>query len=73
MATRKPLHCHNFETQTGEGGRELFESCRNGDLTKVRRIVSGNSNVNIRDTTGRKSSPLHFAAGKLSTANEASM
>jgi len=42
----------------------LFEACRNGDVTKVRRIVNVNSNVNLRDTAGRKSSPLHFAAGK---------
>lgn len=66
MATRKPLHInsHSFDTESSEGGRELFEACRNGDVTKVRRIVNVNSNVNLRDTAGRKSSPLHFAAGK---------
>lgn len=65
MATRKPLHSsHSFDTECSEGGRELFEACRNGDVTKVRRIVNINSNVNLRDTAGRKSSPLHFAAGK---------
>lgn len=65
MATRKPLHnSHSFDTESSEGGRELFEACRNGDVTKVRRIVNVNSNVNLRDTAGRKSSPLHFAAGK---------
>lgn len=67
MATRKPLHSsHSFDTEFSEGGRELFEACRNGDVTKVRRIVNINSNVNLRDTAGRKSSPLHFAAGKRS-------
>ena len=67
MATRKPLHSsHNFDTESCEGGRELFEACRNGDVTKVRRIVNANSNVNLRDTAGRKSSPLHFAAGRTS-------
>ncbi|XP_065828038.1 poly [ADP-ribose] polymerase tankyrase-1-like [Oscarella lobularis] len=40
----------------------LFEACRTGDLTRVRRQVS-TSNVNARDTAGRKSTPLHFAAG----------
>ena len=66
MATRKPLHSsHGFDTESCEGGRELFEACRNGDVTKVRRIVNANSNVNLRDTAGRKSSPLHFAAGKI--------
>ena len=44
-------------------GRELFEACRNGDLNKVKKIVSTH-NVNAKDTAGRKSSPLHFAAGK---------
>ena len=65
MATRKQLHSsHSFDAECCEGGRELFEACRNGDVTKVRRIVNINPNVNIRDTAGRKSSPLHFAAGK---------
>ncbi|XP_073238296.1 poly [ADP-ribose] polymerase tankyrase-1-like [Porites lutea] len=64
MATRKQLHSsHSFDAESCEGGRELFEACRNGDVTKVRRIVNINPNVNIRDTAGRKSSPLHFAAG----------
>lgn len=43
-------------------GRELFEACRNGDLNKVKKLVSS-SNVNAKDTAGRKSTPLHFAAG----------
>ena len=42
--------------------RELFESCKSGDVAKVRELV-GAQNVNARDTTGRRSSPLHFAAG----------
>lgn len=43
-------------------GRELFEGCRNGDVTRVKKLVTPH-NVNARDTTGRKSTPLHFAAG----------
>lgn len=43
-------------------GRELFEACRNGDLNKVKKLVSSH-NVNAKDTAGRKSTPLHFAAG----------
>ena len=43
--------------------RELFEACRNGEVSKVKKLVSP-QNVNARDTAGRKSSPLHFAAGK---------
>lgn len=46
--------------------RELFEACRNGDISKVKKIVNSN-NVNAKDTAGRKSSPLHFAAGLWST------
>lgn len=46
-------------------GRELFEACRNGDLNKVKKLVNCH-NVNSKDTAGRKSSPLHFAAGLFS-------
>ena len=71
MASRKQIHgVHSFDTESCEGGRELFEACRNGDVTKVRRIVNTNSNVNLRDTAGRKSSPLHFAAGKKTYENK---
>uniref|UniRef100_A0A8C5WYZ4 Poly [ADP-ribose] polymerase n=1 Tax=Laticauda laticaudata TaxID=8630 RepID=A0A8C5WYZ4_LATLA len=45
-----------------EPARELFEACRNGDVERVKRLVR-TENVNGRDTAGRKSSPLHFAAG----------
>ncbi|XP_036385783.1 poly [ADP-ribose] polymerase tankyrase-2 isoform X4 [Megalops cyprinoides] len=47
---------------TGEPTRELFEACRNGDLERVKKLVTL-ENVNSRDTAGRKSTPLHFAAG----------
>jgi len=42
--------------------RELFEACKHGDVARVRVLVTP-QNVNARDTAGRKSSPLHFAAG----------
>uniref|UniRef100_A0A8C1T4G7 Poly [ADP-ribose] polymerase n=1 Tax=Cyprinus carpio TaxID=7962 RepID=A0A8C1T4G7_CYPCA len=42
--------------------RELFEACRSGDLERVKKLVCP-ENVNSRDTAGRKSTPLHFAAG----------
>ncbi|CAK6983880.1 poly polymerase tankyrase-2-like [Toxotes jaculatrix], partial [Scomber scombrus] len=47
----------------GAGGadRELFEACRSGDLERVHKLVTA-ENVNSRDTAGRKSTPLHFAA-----------
>ena len=44
--------------------RELFEACRNGEVCKVKKLASP-QNVNARDTAGRKSSPLHFAAGEM--------
>ncbi|XP_041714449.1 poly [ADP-ribose] polymerase tankyrase-2 isoform X2 [Coregonus clupeaformis] len=47
---------------SGEPNREIFEACRNGDVERVRRLVTL-ENVNSRDTAGRKSTPLHFAAG----------
>lgn len=49
----------------GNGGdplRELFEACKTGDLAKVKALVNPKT-VNARDTAGRKSTPLHFAAG----------
>lgn len=55
-------------TGTGSGGggdplRELFEACKTGDLAKVKALVTPKT-VNARDTAGRKSTPLHFAAGE---------
>ena len=49
-----------------DGGRELFEACRTGEVAKVMQLVNSGWSVNMRDTAGRKSSPLHFAAGKNS-------
>lgn len=48
----------------GGAFRELFEACRNGDVSRVKRLVDS-VNVNAKDMAGRKSTPLHFAAGKL--------
>ncbi|XP_056386197.1 poly [ADP-ribose] polymerase tankyrase-2 isoform X3 [Hyla sarda] len=53
---------HGDTGASGEPARELFEACRNGDVERVRKLVS-TDNVNSRDTAGRKSTPLHFAAG----------
>lgn len=53
----------------GGGGdplRELFEACKTGDLAKVKALVNPKT-VNARDTAGRKSTPLHFAAGESVT------
>ncbi|XP_053367381.1 poly [ADP-ribose] polymerase tankyrase-2-like isoform X2 [Clarias gariepinus] len=43
-------------------GRELFEACRSGELERVKKLLTAET-VNSRDTAGRKSTPLHFAAG----------
>lgn len=43
--------------------RELFEYCKTGDLVQVRKLINAQT-VNSRDSAGRKSTPLHFAAGK---------
>lgn len=42
--------------------RELFEACKTGDIAKVKKLITPQT-VNARDTAGRKSTPLHFAAG----------
>ncbi|XP_059056370.1 poly [ADP-ribose] polymerase tankyrase [Achroia grisella] len=42
--------------------RELFEACKTGDAARVKKLISPQT-VNARDTAGRKSTPLHFAAG----------
>lgn len=54
------------EESCGAAGafRELFEACRNGDVSRVKRLVDA-VNVNAKDVSGRKSTPLHFAAGHL--------
>ena len=65
MASRSRVGLSFLPTSTSatEPHRELFEACRNGDITKVKKLVNS-ANVNAKDTAGRKSSPLHFAAGK---------
>lgn len=46
--------------------RDMFEACKTGDLVLVKQLITAHS-VNARDTAGRKSTPLHFAAGKCTT------
>ena len=50
-------------------GRELFEGCRTGDVNRVRNLIQNGWAVNMRDTAGRKSTPLHFAAGNIIRSN----
>nr|AAD34784.1 unknown [Drosophila melanogaster] len=42
--------------------RELSEACKTGEIAKVKKLITPQT-VNARDTAGRKSTPLHFAAG----------
>ncbi|KAJ8686279.1 hypothetical protein QAD02_022073 [Eretmocerus hayati] len=66
MAGRRSLLSSTDSLGTGGGGpdplRKLFEACKTGDLARVKKLVTPKT-VNARDTAGRKSTPLHFAAG----------
>lgn len=64
MAAAKPRPAVSLSSSSLDDQiqKDLFEACRIGDLNRVRKIAS-TSNVNCRDISGRKSSPLHFAAG----------
>ncbi len=53
---------HPLRVSPSDPLRDLFEACKSGDLARVRDLVNG-VNVNARDTAGRRSSPMHFAAG----------
>ncbi|XP_043110250.1 LOW QUALITY PROTEIN: poly [ADP-ribose] polymerase tankyrase-2-like [Puntigrus tetrazona] len=61
-----PMSVRRFSGVVGRSGsaepRELFEACRSGDLERVKKLLCPVT-VNSRDTAGRKSTPLHFAAG----------
>ena len=62
MAGRRVLAVDSISISADDPLRDLFEACKHGDVARVRVIVTP-QNVNARDTAGRKSSPLHFAAG----------
>ncbi|RZF41139.1 hypothetical protein LSTR_LSTR010791 [Laodelphax striatellus] len=66
MATRRPGYSVSNESLSSnlvtDPLRELFEACKIGDITRVKKLVNSQT-VNARDTAGRKSTPLHFAAG----------
>ncbi len=55
---------HPLRVSPSDPLRDLFEACKAGDAIRVRELVTA-ANVNARDTAGRRSSPLHFAAGKV--------
>lgn len=64
MAGRPPSGARDCEKVS-----PLFEVCRNGELEAVKKLVTA-QNVNSRDVSGRRSTPLHFAAGKQTACVE---
>ncbi|XP_046850055.1 poly [ADP-ribose] polymerase tankyrase-1-like isoform X2 [Xenia sp. Carnegie-2017] len=63
MACSRSVLDSPFGEKVSDEIREIFEMCKNGDVSRVRRYIMNGLDLNIRDTAGRKSSPLHFAAG----------
>jgi tankyrase len=66
MAARRPPGSAPMESvpSSADPLRELFEACKVGDISRVRKLITPQT-VNARDTAGRKSTPLHFAAGQF--------
>ncbi|XP_018580221.1 tankyrase [Anoplophora glabripennis] len=64
MATRRDVLKASMDPlpSASDPLRELFEACKVGDIARVRKLITPTT-VNARDTAGRKSTPLHFAAG----------
>lgn len=64
MANRRAMlsSMEPLPNSQGDPLRELFEACKTGDIARVRKLITPQT-VNARDTAGRKSTPLHFAAG----------
>ena len=62
MAAAPVTMLGRLKGKDGERQSSLFEACKNGDLERVKKFLTP-ENVNSRDTAGRKSTPLHFAAG----------
>jgi tankyrase len=53
----------NLDAMANDPLRDLFEACKTGDIDKVKKLITPQT-ANARDTAGRKSTPLHFSAGK---------
>ncbi|EUB59223.1 Tankyrase-1 [Echinococcus granulosus] len=52
-----------FSNQLSSENQEIFDACRLGDISRVIVLLDKGVSVNLKDATGRKSTPLHFAAG----------
>lgn len=68
MSTTRSSRCSllsvNLDAMANDPLRELFEACKTGDIIKVKKLITPQT-VNKLDLAGRKSTPLHFAAGEL--------
>ncbi|WP_339045925.1 ankyrin repeat domain-containing protein [Candidatus Mesenet endosymbiont of Agriotes lineatus] len=47
-----------------DGGAELLQASRNGEIEKVQSLLNQGENVNATDTYGDSDIPLHYAAAK---------
>lgn len=72
LATMTNNRIRQLSVHVDDPLRELFESCKTGNLVMVRKLINPQT-VNSRDTAGRKSTPLHFAAGKCLSLSSAQL
>ena len=49
--------------ETNQHPDDVFQACRLGNLDLVKRLINKDNCNDKRETTGRRSSCLHFAAG----------
>ena len=52
----------DFHILLSDSNSAAYEACKNGDIALARQLIH-QANVNTKDTHGRKSTFLHFAAG----------
>ncbi|KAG5449039.1 Poly [ADP-ribose] polymerase tankyrase-1 [Clonorchis sinensis] len=55
--------CLDAQLRSGAMSGQIFDACRTGDAARVKHFLENGLNVQVTDTLGRKSTPLHFAAG----------
>lgn len=67
VGDRDPIACPTMgvlpKDSEFSGSDEIFRACCMGDLVRVRSLLEKNVPVNLKDIEGRKSTPLHVAAG----------
>ncbi|OON19965.1 hypothetical protein X801_04160 [Opisthorchis viverrini] len=55
--------CLDAQLRSGAMSGQIFDACRTGDAARVKHFLENGLSVQVTDTLGRKSTPLHFAAG----------